>query len=290
MAQISIETAAEQQQWYSAQIVNYVLYTSQFAALYSFPSTVCLTPVAAPVPTLQTVHVPYTGLSTVPLNTLAPVVALPTSTAFRLATVTYVISLTGPGALGLPGVLVVLDTSSLASSGLMLSDCSDLSVFDRTTNTRRPLWLEPGSCGTQSTKVWVDVGRTNVSSAGLHVEVGGVQSAPPPATPSVRLLTADAVAVPGQLDTRDFSPASIVLDGSQLVLQVRVRRVLPQLPPLPPPLPPLSPPPVLVVAIVSHGLNQSGVSSELRRRCWIRVAEMQPWYARTVWGAAGALE
>jgi hypothetical protein len=51
-------------------------------------------------------------------------------------------------------VLVTLDTQTLISQGKMRSDCDDIRVVDGAGN-QLSYWIEPGTCNTRNTKIWV---------------------------------------------------------------------------------------------------------------------------------------
>jgi hypothetical protein len=53
-------------------------------------------------------------------------------------------------------VLVTLDTQTLISQGKMRSDCGDIRVVDDAGN-QLSYWIEPGTCNTRNTKIWVKV-------------------------------------------------------------------------------------------------------------------------------------
>jgi len=57
-----------------------------------------------------------------------------------------------------------LNTASLISASKMRSDCGDLRVTDSDGATLLPYWIEPGTCNTASTAVWVNV--TNIPASG----------------------------------------------------------------------------------------------------------------------------
>jgi hypothetical protein len=54
-------------------------------------------------------------------------------------------------------VLITLDTASLISAGKMRSDCGDIRFTDTDGTTQLSYWIEPNTCNTQNTKIWVKV-------------------------------------------------------------------------------------------------------------------------------------
>jgi len=54
-------------------------------------------------------------------------------------------------------VRVVLDTASIIAGGKMRSDCGDIRFTDSDGTTLLPYWIEPGTCNTPSTVIWVRV-------------------------------------------------------------------------------------------------------------------------------------
>jgi len=54
-------------------------------------------------------------------------------------------------------ILVTLDTQSLISQGKMRSDCGDIRFTDSDGNTLLNYWIEPNTCNTNNTKIWVNV-------------------------------------------------------------------------------------------------------------------------------------
>jgi len=59
---------------------------------------------------------------------------------------------------------IFINTASLISASKMRSDCGDLRVTDSDGATLLPYWIEPGTCNTASTAVWVNV--TNIPASG----------------------------------------------------------------------------------------------------------------------------
>jgi len=54
-------------------------------------------------------------------------------------------------------ILVTLDTKSLISQGKMRADCGDIRFTDSDGNTLLNYWIEPNTCNTNNTKIWVNV-------------------------------------------------------------------------------------------------------------------------------------
>jgi hypothetical protein len=54
-------------------------------------------------------------------------------------------------------VLVTLDTLSLISAGKMRPDCGDIRFIDSNGTTLLSYWIEPNTCNTHNTKIWVKV-------------------------------------------------------------------------------------------------------------------------------------
>jgi len=57
-------------------------------------------------------------------------------------------------------VNLIIDTASLISAGKMRSDCGDIRftyVYPDGTEVKIPYWIEPNTCNTNSTKIWVKV-------------------------------------------------------------------------------------------------------------------------------------
>ena len=54
-------------------------------------------------------------------------------------------------------ILVTLDTQSLILQGKMRSDCGDIRFTDSDGNTLLNYWIEPNTCNTNNTKIWVNV-------------------------------------------------------------------------------------------------------------------------------------
>jgi len=65
-------------------------------------------------------------------------------------------------------VKIVLDTYSLILGGKMRSDCGDIRFTDAGENLL-PYWVEPGTCNSQNTVIWVKVPSIRPSQAGTHV-------------------------------------------------------------------------------------------------------------------------
>ncbi|MFH7859787.1 MAG: DUF2341 domain-containing protein, partial [Candidatus Aenigmatarchaeota archaeon] len=53
--------------------------------------------------------------------------------------------------------LITLDTQSLISEGKMKNDCSDLRITDSNGKTLLNFWLEPQTCNTGNTRIWVKI-------------------------------------------------------------------------------------------------------------------------------------
>jgi len=71
-------------------------------------------------------------------------------------------------------VLVTLDTATLVSAGKLKSDCSDLRFGDAETGAiyGYPYWIEPGTCNTASTGVWVKVTTIPAGSKTIYAFYG----------------------------------------------------------------------------------------------------------------------
>lgn len=54
-------------------------------------------------------------------------------------------------------ILVALDTASLISAGKMRSDCGDIRLADSDGTTLLSYWIEPNTCNTNATRIWVKV-------------------------------------------------------------------------------------------------------------------------------------
>ncbi|MEM4773003.1 MAG: DUF2341 domain-containing protein [Nanoarchaeales archaeon] len=54
-------------------------------------------------------------------------------------------------------ILVTLDTASLISQGKMRSDCGDIRFTDSDGITLLNYWIEPNTCNTENTRIWVKV-------------------------------------------------------------------------------------------------------------------------------------
>ncbi|MFZ8800815.1 MAG: DUF2341 domain-containing protein [Candidatus Nanopusillus sp.] len=54
-------------------------------------------------------------------------------------------------------ILITLDTQSLISQGKMRPDCGDIRFTDSDGNTLLNYWIEPYTCNTNNTKIWVNV-------------------------------------------------------------------------------------------------------------------------------------
>ncbi len=226
--QLSLETTAEAQQWFSAPStsVSFVMHASAFPALYIFPPAFSLS-TAASSTTAMTVHIPYGSLAPISLSSLTPLVTLASSVAPRAAVVRFVAALipwnTAPPAsrAGTTLALLHVDAAALIARGRLARDCGNFAVYSSDTNTRVPHWMEPGSCGAD-TRVWVSVARgASVlgPSLALHMEFGGDSSVPDSAW--VPGPVGNAVTVPGAWDVSDISSTALVLDGTQLQLNVR---------------------------------------------------------------------
>jgi hypothetical protein len=68
------------------------------------------------------------------------------------------VTVTNPGGSDLTNyqVAVTFNTASLISQGKMRSDCGDVRVYT-SNGTKLPYWVEPGTCNTAATIVWVKV-------------------------------------------------------------------------------------------------------------------------------------
>jgi len=61
-------------------------------------------------------------------------------------------------------VLVVVDTASLISAGKLQDTCADIRFTDSDGTTLLNYWIEPGTCNTPSTRIWVKVPSIPASS------------------------------------------------------------------------------------------------------------------------------
>jgi len=68
-------------------------------------------------------------------------------------------------------VLLTLDTQSLISQGKMRSDCGDIRVGDSTGKVLN-YWIEPNTCNTTSTKIWVKVPSIPTSGTTIYLYYG----------------------------------------------------------------------------------------------------------------------
>jgi hypothetical protein len=69
---------------------------------------------------------------------------------------------------------ITLDTATLVSAGKLKSDCSDLRFGDSETGAiyGYPYWIEPGTCNSASTRVWVKVTTIPAVSKTIYVFYG----------------------------------------------------------------------------------------------------------------------
>jgi hypothetical protein len=69
-------------------------------------------------------------------------------------------------------ISIYLDTRSLISAGKMRSDCGDLRVVDSDGRTQLPYWIEPNTCNTASTKLWIKVPSIPQGSKTIYIYYG----------------------------------------------------------------------------------------------------------------------
>jgi hypothetical protein len=69
-------------------------------------------------------------------------------------------------------VKIYLDTRSLISAGKMRSDCGDIRVVDSDDATQLPYWVEPNTCNSQSTIIWVKVPSIPAGSKTIYIYYG----------------------------------------------------------------------------------------------------------------------
>jgi hypothetical protein len=69
-------------------------------------------------------------------------------------------------------VKIQLDTRSLISAGKMRSDCGDLRVVDSDDATQLPYWVEPNTCNSQSTIIWVRVPSIPAGTKTIYIYYG----------------------------------------------------------------------------------------------------------------------
>lgn len=69
-------------------------------------------------------------------------------------------------------VQLTLDTATLITAGKLQSNCNDLRITDSDAATVLPFWIEPTTCNTSSTKVWVKVPSISTSGTTLYFYYG----------------------------------------------------------------------------------------------------------------------
>ncbi len=73
-------------------------------------------------------------------------------------------------------VMATLNTSSLISANKMQSNCADLRVTTSDGTTNIPYWIEPSTCNTASTKVWIKVPNIPTSGTTLYAIYGNANA------------------------------------------------------------------------------------------------------------------
>lgn len=70
--------------------------------------------------------------------------------------------------------LVTLNTAALISAGKMLAGCTDLRITASDGTTKLPYWIEPNTCNTAATKIWVQVDSIPTTGTNLYAYYGNV--------------------------------------------------------------------------------------------------------------------
>jgi hypothetical protein len=85
-------------------------------------------------------------------------------------------------------VLVAVNTQELISAGKMRSDCGDIRFVASDNKTLLPYFVEPGTCGTTSTRIWVKVPSIPAYSSTYFFMYYGNPSATSQSTPSALFI------------------------------------------------------------------------------------------------------
>ncbi len=72
--------------------------------------------------------------------------------------------------------LAVIDTSSLISAGKLQTSCNDLRVTGTDGVSLFAYWIEPGTCNTSSTKVWIKISNIAVNGTTVYVYYGNTSA------------------------------------------------------------------------------------------------------------------
>ncbi|HWA51560.1 MAG TPA: DUF2341 domain-containing protein [Patescibacteria group bacterium] len=72
---------------------------------------------------------------------------------------------------------ITLDTSTLISAGKMLSTCNDLRITNAT-GKQLPFWIEPTTCNTASTLIWINVDSIPTTGADVYLYYGNPSASP----------------------------------------------------------------------------------------------------------------
>ncbi len=88
-------------------------------------------------------------------------------------------------------VMVTLDTAALISTSKMKSACADLRISDSDGQTFLPFWIEPTTCNTATTKIWVKVPSIPTQGTTLYAMYGNalaIDDSSPPSDIFIRLI------------------------------------------------------------------------------------------------------
>ncbi|RLJ04590.1 MAG: hypothetical protein DRP18_04530 [Candidatus Aenigmatarchaeota archaeon] len=69
-------------------------------------------------------------------------------------------------------VLIEVDTASLISEGKMNSDCSDIRFSNSSDSGVLPYWIEPNTCNSTNTKIWVKVDKIPTGESTIYMYYG----------------------------------------------------------------------------------------------------------------------
>jgi|Napbiome12C3dose_1001474.scaffolds.fasta_scaffold00057_2 hypothetical protein len=83
-------------------------------------------------------------------------------------------------------IQITLDTQTLEDAGKIRSDCNDLRITD-TAGKQLPFWIEPTTCSTSATKIWVKVPSISTTGNTLYLYYGN------PSAPSAQVSSTSQV-------------------------------------------------------------------------------------------------
>ncbi len=69
-------------------------------------------------------------------------------------------------------VMATLNTASLVSASKMLANCADLRITTSDSKTNIPFWIEPTTCNTATTKIWIKVPSIPIAGTTLYAIYG----------------------------------------------------------------------------------------------------------------------